>query len=778
MKNPMRVIKAAAAALALGAAVSAQAQTTGNHTVSSSLAFGRVWCGQMYTFQDGYRESELWNNNDVGLYGDEYAFFPVTGAGEIKPVILGDVPAGYLDEPVVWSEQKMFETFTPKGIAASQWEDDDDEWEYENENGWWEWAKEVWPDNKAVDGRRWVVVHANRRHVWSGVWNIRIGLAGTSEISDPAIVRPADDELGDQNDGLLPGSFHGMTITGSGFSFIPFDETIWWDDSWKGNGDAFWTQQEMSFELGEEAVLAREMQTFDITVPSAGTLVIAAWDDEDDSLALDAVFSITGANIVSDTCKEVRVEEWKEYEEEVEGLAYDRIFYKTANAKLIRRVEVSAATTLKVERCGEFDDNCEFHRMHFFPKDKQSVAIDVSYMSHEDADGKNDYWGWVYSQGYVTGSGVYTSGETATLTAVPGEGEAFDHWEVRYSSAGWLELTEEQATSPTLSFTVTDAMCGSMEDEAQIFIRAVWRPKYKIAALPSIVGAGTVTGSGRYFEGTTVTLTATPAAGYTFAGWSDGVATPTRQVTVTAGDEKILYAYFDPPAWTAKKAKVLDGAVYDASGNVAGVIQLKVAKPNAKKHNAKVSGSVTLLDGKKRTLKAAAFTVPADKPISANLSVKGLGTLAVTIGDDGFRGTLGAYTVATAKVGGKWQTAAKVYADATSALPQGTVESLLPDGVPVRVKGGKWAFDKAAAIRYKKGALAGDNDPKKPNRSAMKLTYTPKTGLFKGSFKVYAILGGKLKKYTVKVFGVVVDGEGTGVGKLAKPATTWRVGVK
>ena len=229
--------------------------------------------------------------------------------------------------------------------------------------------------------------------------------------------------------------------------------------------------------------------------------------------------------------------------------------------------------------------------------------------------------------------------------------------------------------------------------------------------------------------------------------------------------------------WTATKAKVLDGAVYDAEGNVAGVVQLKVAKPNAKKHNAKVSGAVTLLDGKKRTLKAATANVSSDNPITANLAVKGLGTLAVTIGDDGFRGTLGTYTVATAKVGGKWQTAAKVYADATSALPAGTVESLLPDGVSVRVKGGKWSFDKAASITYKKGVLGGDNDPKKPNRSAMKLTYTPKTGLFKGSFKVYAIQSGKLKKYTVKVTGVVVDGEGTGVGKLAKPATTWRVRV-
>ena len=232
--------------------------------------------------------------------------------------------------------------------------------------------------------------------------------------------------------------------------------------------------------------------------------------------------------------------------------------------------------------------------------------------------------------------------------------------------------------------------------------------------------------------------------------------------------------------WTAKKAKTLGGAVYDADGKVAGVVQLKVAKPNEKKRSVKVSGAVTLLDGKKRTMKAASFTVPSDGPVSGSVNVKGLGSLSLAVGDDGFQGSAGGYSVAAAKVGGKWtRTDAKVYAEAGTALPQGTVERLLPgaDGVPVRAKGGKWAFDKAASIKYRKGALSGDADPKRPNLSAMKLTYAPKTGLFKGAFKLYAVQGGKLKKYTVKVTGAVVEGAGTGVGKLARPAASWRVTV-
>lgn len=233
-------------------------------------------------------------------------------------------------------------------------------------------------------------------------------------------------------------------------------------------------------------------------------------------------------------------------------------------------------------------------------------------------------------------------------------------------------------------------------------------------------------------------------------------------------------------AWTATKAATLAGAVY-AGGSVAGVIQLKVAKPNTKKQTVKLSGNVTLLDGKKKTLKSTTVSLPKDAPIRANVSVKGLGTLAIEIGSDGFAGTLGSYTVSQKKVGGKWTgTASSVQVDFAggSGLPQGTIDSLLPAGEPVRVKAGKWTFDKAASVKVKNGATLVDTSKKRTNLSALKLTYTPTSGLFKGSFKLYAILNGKLKKYTVKVTGVVIDGEGAGVAKLAKPSSTWNVSVK
>ncbi len=80
---------------------------------------------------------------------------------------------------------------------------------------------------------------------------------------------------------------------------------------------------------------------------------------------------------------------------------------------------------------------------------------------------------------------------------------------------------------------------------------------------------------------------------------------------------------------------------------------------------------------------------------------------------------------------------------------------------------GQGAFAKAAGVKYAKdkatGAFGLVIDTKKgTNLSAMKLTYTPKTGIFTGSFNIYAIQGGKLKKVVVKVIGVVVDGKGWG----------------
>ena len=55
------------------------------------------------------------------------------------------------------------------------------------------------------------------------------------------------------------------------------------------------------------------------------------------------------------------------------------------------------------------------------------------------------------------------------------------------------------------------------------------------------------------------------------------------------------------------------------------------------------------------------------------------------------------------------------------------------------------------------------------NPAGLKLTYTAKTGQFKGSFKVFAETGaGKSKKLSATVFGAVVEGVGYGTTTVKK----------
>ena len=273
---------------------------------------------------------------------------------------------------------------------------------------------------------------------------------------------------------------------------------------------------------------------------------------------------------------------------------------------------------------------------------------------------------------------------------------------------------------------------------------------------------------------------------------------------VTPGYE-VLEATDIVAPYEAPKAVTLQGVVYDG-GKVVGIVELKLGKVNAKKGTSKVSGSVTTLDGKKHTVKAFNLEgIDGALPKAVTLEVKDFGTMSVTIGGTQFAGSMGRYHVQSANVGGDWSKGGtKVYVATserlagTLALPEGTIEELLPDGESVIQKNGKWSFAKAASVKWakpKQGAalperydaesgkgLVVDTSGDKTNLSAMKLTYTPKKGTFKGSFKVYALEGvgkaTKLKKYTIKVSGVVVGGVGYGTATCKKPAVSWSVTVR
>ena len=248
------------------------------------------------------------------------------------------------------------------------------------------------------------------------------------------------------------------------------------------------------------------------------------------------------------------------------------------------------------------------------------------------------------------------------------------------------------------------------------------------------------------------------------------------------------------PYIAQKKAETLRGAAYYGA-EVMGVVELKIGKVS-NKGTSKISGSVTTLAGKKYKVKAQSVYVDDKMAISVYLEVKGLGALAFALGSkDGknvFAGALGKWHVQTANVGENWGKAtATVKVDMSAALdslPSGVQEGLLPTNEVAAVSGGKWKFAKAASVKWakpKKGAALPDiydaasgkgliiDTSKGTNLSGLKLTYTPKKGTFKGSCKMYELKGSgsatKLKKYTVNVSGVVVDGVGYGKATCKSP---------
>ncbi len=276
--------------------------------------------------------------------------------------------------------------------------------------------------------------------------------------------------------------------------------------------------------------------------------------------------------------------------------------------------------------------------------------------------------------------------------------------------------------------------------------------------------------------------------GWEFAGWAtsaDGEVAYAdgQQIAVLSG--QTLYAQWREVVaghlnTGFAKAQTVLGALYGRDGAPVGTVQVKSGKINKKKGTVKISAKVTLLvDGKAKKVAAKAVNVEVGEANGADaqervppmvISFKApIGEMAFEMEAAGtFRLKNSSYVMAEKQVGGNWTRAgAKVWLAGTLALPEGTIEELLPDGEPVIPKAGKWSFAKAAGVKYAKDkktkvtSLVVDTK-KGTNRSAMKLTYTPKTGIFKGSFKIYAIQDGKLKKFTVKVIGVVVDGKGWG----------------
>ena len=131
--------------------------------------------------------------------------------------------------------------------------------------------------------------------------------------------------------------------------------------------------------------------------------------------------------------------------------------------------------------------------------------------------------------GSVTGTGNYTHGATATLTATANEG---------YNFTNWTDGTTVVSTNATYAFTVD----GDRSLKANFTLKS-----YTIATTANPVDGGVVTGAGTYNHGATATLTATANTGYTFINWTKGneVVATSATYTVTVTEAATYVANFE-----------------------------------------------------------------------------------------------------------------------------------------------------------------------------------------------------------------------------------------
>ncbi len=150
----------------------------------------------------------------------------------------------------------------------------------------------------------------------------------------------------------------------------------------------------------------------------------------------------------------------------------------------------------------------------------------------------------------------YASGTSVTLTATPAAGFTFSGWSGDATgSASSTSVIMDANKTVTATFT------------------PVSPNTYTLGTTSAPSAGGTVSGGGVYNSGTVATITATPAAGYSFTGWSGDAGGNNATTTVTMDANKSVTANFALITYTLSTASspaaggtVSGGGTYNAGG--------------------------------------------------------------------------------------------------------------------------------------------------------------------------------------------------------------------
>jgi len=144
--------------------------------------------------------------------------------------------------------------------------------------------------------------------------------------------------------------------------------------------------------------------------------------------------------------------------------------------------------------------------------------------------------------GTVTGGGVYEAGEEVTLEAIANTGYVF---------TGWNDGNTQNPR--TITVTGNAQYIATFENENNVTM-------YTITVETNNPAMGTVTGGGRYVEGSTAIIEATANAGYRFVSWNDGNTDNPRNVVVTA-DATYTATFENIPQYTITASAGAGGAI-------------------------------------------------------------------------------------------------------------------------------------------------------------------------------------------------------------------------
>lgn len=132
------------------------------------------------------------------------------------------------------------------------------------------------------------------------------------------------------------------------------------------------------------------------------------------------------------------------------------------------------------------------------------------------------------SSGTISGTGTYNYGDSCTVSATANTG---------YNFVNWTEGGSTVSSSASYTFTVSSARTLVANFELETIT---------ISAGPNTSGYGTVSGTGSYSYGDTVSLTANAASGYEFTNWTENGTTVSSNATYsfTATQDRTLVAVF------------------------------------------------------------------------------------------------------------------------------------------------------------------------------------------------------------------------------------------